>query len=150
MKTRVLVSVLLAGLVGSTTAARPIEPPPAPQPEFVLIVNRDNPVSALAAPEVGKIFLKKADFWPDGTPVDPVDLTQDSPVRAAFTRAIHRRTVAAIKSYWQQETFSGRDVPPPEEPSDDDVIEVVKNIRGAIGYVSPNANMRGVKTVYVR
>ena len=66
MKTRVLVSLILAGLVGSTTAARPI----APQSEFVVIVNRANPVTALAASEVEKIFLKKADLWPDGTPVD--------------------------------------------------------------------------------
>ena len=145
MKTRVLLSVLLAGLVGSTTAARPV----APQPEFVLIVNRTNPVTALAASEVGKIFLKKAELWPDGTPTAPVDLSESSPIRASFTREILRRSVPAIKSYWQQEAFSGRDVPPPEEASDDDVIDVVKSIPGAIGYVSPNAQLRGVKTVSV-
>lgn len=146
MKTRALFTVLLAGLVGSTTAARPV----APQSEFVLIVNRNNPVEALAASEVGKIFLKKAELWPDGTPTAPVDLAESSPVRASFTREILRKTVPAIKSYWQQEAFSGRDVPPPEEASDADVIDVVKSIPGAIGYVSPNAQLRGVKTVFVR
>lgn len=117
---------------------------------FVLIVNRSNPVTALPATEVSKIFLKKAELWPDGTPVAPVDLDESSPARDAFTRAVMRKSVAAVKSYWQQEIFAGREVPPPEQPTDADVVATVRGLPGAIGYVSPGTPLPGVKTVSIR
>ena len=56
----------------------------------------------------------------------------------------------AVRSYWQQRIFSGRDVPPPEADSDLAVLRYVKENAGAIGYVSDVPNIQGVRVVTVK
>ena len=105
-------------------------------PDFLVVVNSANPVTSLDADEVSRLLLKKVTQWADGQAVLPVDQTVDSPVREAFTRLVHRRKIFAVKSYWQQRIFAGRDIPPPVGASDKEVISFVEANPGAIGYVS--------------
>jgi ABC-type phosphate transport system substrate-binding protein len=101
---------------------------------YVVIVNAANPVSALPTDEVSRIFLHKAQVWPNGAHMTPVDLPEDAPARDAFSRAVHGRGAAAIKAYWQRMIFSGRDLPPAEK-SVAEVLNLVRADGGAIGYV---------------
>jgi hypothetical protein len=94
---------------------------------------------SVATGDLSRMFLKQTSRWPDGTAVRPVDLTVDSEVRRAFSEEVIGRTVAAVRSYWQQAIFSGRGVPPPELESDAAVIAYVLRTEGAIGYVSSGA-----------
>lgn len=150
MKIRLAFAALITVIAVAALSLQSARAAMAPSAGFVLIVNRANPVTALPATEVSKIFLKKAELWPDGTPTAPVDLNESAPARDAFTRAVMRKSVAAVKSYWQQEIFAGRDVPPPEQPTDADVVNTVRNLPGAIGYVSPGTPLPGVKTISIR
>jgi ABC-type phosphate transport system substrate-binding protein len=100
------------------------------------VVNGANPVTALPRDLASKMFLKKVQTWESGLAVAPVDREQGSPVRAAFSKAVHGKPVSAVVSYWQQQIFSGREVPPPERTSDAAVIAFVRANPGAIGYVS--------------
>ena len=80
----------------------------------------------------------------------PVDLSANSPVREAFSLAIHERDVNAVKSYWQRQIFSGRGVPPPEKASDSEVLAFVRANPGAVGYVSSGTAVgSGVKVLEV-
>lgn len=103
---------------------------------FYIVANGANPVAALAREQVSKMFLKKVLKWEDGQAVVPVDREQSSAVRAAFSKAVHGKPVSAVASYWQQQIFSGRDVPPPEKTSDAAVLAFVRANPGAIGYLS--------------
>ncbi len=78
-----------------------------------------------------------------------MDLNPDSPARNKFSDEVLQRSVAAIKSYWQQLVFSGRDLPPPELDTDEDVVKYVLKHSGAIGYVSASANINGAQPVTV-
>jgi hypothetical protein len=80
----------------------------------------------------------------------PVDQLEEAAVRDGFNREIHRKSGTAIRAYWQQRIFSGRDVPPPEKESDANVILFVRRHPGAIGYISTAWPAAGVKTVAVR
>lgn len=118
--------------------------------EFCVVVNAGNPVASLTRQQVSDYFLKKSVTWQDGRKVLPVDLDADSPARAAFSHALLGRSVAAVKSYWNQRIFSGRGVPPPEQPSQKAVLDYVRANAGAIGYVSaahPPADVKAVKIV---
>jgi ABC-type phosphate transport system substrate-binding protein len=117
--------------------------------EFVVIVNPANPVSALTRDEVSKLFLKRTTSWSAGGQVAVVDLAKSSKVREAFSQAVHKRAASAVDSYWQQQVFSGKDVPPPEKGTDADVIAFVKSNPGAIGYVAA-ASADGVKVVSLK
>jgi ABC-type phosphate transport system substrate-binding protein len=135
--------VLLAGLLALTA-----DPAPSPAQDFAVIVNASNPISTLSKDEVAKLFLKKTVSWSSGQSASPVELPVTAKVRESFAREVLNKSVAQVRSYWQQQIFSGRDVPPPEKPTEDDVLAFVRANPNAIGYVSRTANMgRGVKVV---
>lgn len=115
--------------------------------DFLVIVNPQNPTSTVSKSKVSQILLKKTSRWDDDTPAAPVDLDSRSPIRETFSRDVHGRSVASIKSYWQRQIFSGKSVPPPEVSTDADVVQFVANNPGAIGYVSAEAKTSGVKVV---
>jgi ABC-type phosphate transport system substrate-binding protein len=119
--------------------------------DFVLVVNAANPVSELSKSEVSNIFFKKQGRWPGGNAVVAVDLDKGSPVRDAFSRTVHGRPASAVLSYWQQQIFSGKDVPPAERGSDADVLAFVRGNPNAVGYVSAGAALgSGVKGVQIK
>jgi ABC-type phosphate transport system substrate-binding protein len=119
-------------------------------PEYVMIVNAANPVSSAERKFLSDAFLKKTTRWSGGQLIRPVDQSADSAVRRRFTEEVLERSVTAVRSYWQQVIFSGRDVPPPELSGDATVLEYVKNHAGAVGYVSGGASTAGAKVLSVR
>ena len=134
---------LLAGLLALTA-----DPAPSPAQDFAVIVNVSNPISTLSKDEVAKLFLKKTISWSSGQSASPVELPVTAKVREEFAREVLNKSVAQVRSYWQQQIFSGRDVPPPEKPTEEEVLAFVRANPNAIGYVSRTANMgRGVKVV---
>jgi ABC-type phosphate transport system substrate-binding protein len=119
---------------------------------YVLIVNPGNPVGRLSNSEVSNIYLGKKQAWDINgkiEPVLPLDQTPDSPVRAAFSQRVLRRSVSEAESYWRQELYAGRNVPPPQQ-SEAEAIATVRNQVGAIAYVSAGADLKGVKVVSVQ
>jgi len=116
---------------------------------FRIVVYESNPTASLTKAEASDLFLKKTVKWKNGAEVQPVDQKASSAVRAEFTQAVHGKSMAAVQSYWQQQIFSGRGVPPQEAAGDRAVLEWVQNNVGGIGYVSADAPVSGfnVKTV---
>lgn len=119
--------------------------------EFVVIVNAANPVTSVTNGQLSSLFLKKLTQWGGGLPAVPVDLSPESPVRESFSRQVHRKSTPAVKAYWQQMIFSGREVPPAEKSSAREVVAFVTANRGGVGYVPAGTTLgSGVKTVEVK
>ena len=114
---------------------------------FQVIVNSGNPVSSLPHDLVSKIFLKKVAKWDSGQAAVPVDQDGGSPVRAAFSKAVHGKPASAVASYWQQQIFSGQGLPPPELPNEQAVVSYVLSHPGAIGYVTGDTPLNGAAVV---
>ena len=117
--------------------------------EYKIVVHHLNPTTSLSKAVVADYFLKKKRTWPDDRPVVVVDQAVSSRVRETFSIAVLGRPVAAVSNYWHNQIFSGRDVPPLQEPSDQKVIEFVRSSPGAIGYVSATADTGDLKIVTV-
>jgi ABC-type phosphate transport system substrate-binding protein len=111
--------------------------------EFQVVVNAANPTASMPKGEVAEVFLKRKARWSNGVAITPVDQAKNSPLRDAFSRGVHGKPATAIVSFWQQQIFSGKDVPPAERTSDSAVIEFVRDNPGAVGYVSPGATLGG-------
>jgi len=122
----------------------------AAESEFKVIVNESNPTDSLDKDKISRLFLKKETKWEGGQQVLPVDQSEGSKVREAFTKEVHNKKVSAVNSYWQQMIFTGRAVPPPKKGSDEEVVEYVKSHPGAIGYVSSSASTEEVKVLKVK
>ena len=116
---------------------------------YKVIVNPANPAGSMDRKFLEDAFLKKVTTWSDGSVIHPVDLPASSPVRRRFSEDILERSVDAVRSYWQQRIFAGRDLPPPELENDTEVIKYVLKYDGAIGYVSDGASSSPCKVVAV-
>jgi hypothetical protein len=140
-----------AALIGSLALFAVSAPAQSTQPApYKVIVNNSNPVTWVKKSELAAMFLKKADSWPTGALVVPVDQAERAPVRQSFSRDVIGKPPAAVKSYWNQLVYSGRSVPPPEKLTDEEVILFVKNVPSAVGYVSATTKTKGVKVLVVR
>jgi|SRR5436305_2982433 len=132
--------VILAFFAAVTLAAAPEAPP------FVVIVNAAN-AATLTRDDVANIFMKRMTRWPGGGAIVVVDALPDSPVREEFSRAVLHRGITAMEAYWQQQIFSGRDVPPVQKETDAGVVAFVRRNRGGIGYVAAGTPLDGVRAV---
>ena len=145
MAVRILCAWLIVLIVGFASGAARAE-----DLGFVVIVNADNPTTSIARDALSNIMLKKVTKWSDGQTAEPVDRDAGSFVRGQFSTMIHRKSVGAIKSYWQQRIFSGRGVPPVELRSDAEVVALVQRTNGAVGYVASSADIGRTKVLKVR
>ena len=132
-------TVALAGAAQSASAQ-----------DYKVIVNSGVAVSDLSADQAAKIFLKQTDKFASGTAAVPVYQVKASAIRSAFDKAVLGKTVAAVETFWQQQIFSGKEVPPPTKATDDEVVSFVKATPGGIGYVSAAAAVAGVKVVAIK
>ena len=119
-------------------------------PGFKVVVNTANTTTSISKEQLSRCFMKQTNTWITGDTVLPVDQAATSPIRAEFSSAIHDRDVGAVKSHWQRQIFSGREVPPPEKATDEEVLAFVRANPGAIGYVSSDASVgAGIKIIEV-
>ncbi len=134
-----LLSLLLAAAAG---------PALADGPGFQVIVNASNPADSITRRQLSDMFLKKVTHWPDGLTVEPVEPPERSLTRAYFlSDVMGGKSALALKTFWQKRVFSGRDTPPVEKGSDEEVVAFVRANRGAVGYVAATAPVAGVKVL---
>jgi ABC-type phosphate transport system substrate-binding protein len=136
----VLLLTMLATIAQAQTAT----------PTYRIIVNPGNSASSLDRRFIEDVFLKKIKSWPSGEVARPVDREPNSGVRRRFTEEVLRRPLAAVRAYWQQRIFSGREVPPPEFDRDEEIIQYVMKNPGAIGYVSEGTALIGPRLITIR
>jgi hypothetical protein len=117
---------------------------------FRVVVNAKNPMRSASTDFLCEIFLKRVTRWNGGETIKPVDLRPDAEARRKFSGRVLKRSVAAVRSYWQQRIFSGRGVPPPELDSDDAVIKYVSKHPQAIGYIAGDSSPGATREVVVR
>jgi ABC-type phosphate transport system substrate-binding protein len=119
--------------------------------DFVVIVNAKNSQKTASRSFVADAFLKKTTRWDDDDEaIHPVDQKPSTSVRTSFSKAVLKRSVAAVRNYWQQKIFAGRGVPPPEMDSDEAVVAYVEKHAGAIGYVTPSTKLRSTRPLGIR
>lgn len=116
-------------------------------PNYRIIVHPDNPTSKASRQLLANAFLKEITRWDGGEAIRPVDLKPQNTTRRHFSERVLNRSVAAVKSYWQQRIFSGRGVPPPELDSDEAVVAYVMKHRGGVGYISTTADIGKARLV---
>jgi ABC-type phosphate transport system substrate-binding protein len=117
---------------------------------YRVIVHPSNPQTSNERRTLADVFLKKSTRWSHGESIRPVDQTRDATARRRFSEDVLKRSVSAVKSYWQQAIFSGRGIPPAELDSDEAVVQFVLKHPGAVGYVSANAGTGDAKAIVVR
>ncbi|HEV7990240.1 MAG TPA: hypothetical protein VGP25_00350 [Gemmatimonadaceae bacterium] len=133
-------TVLAAAVVA---AGLSVAPSLARAQGYKVIVNASVSDRAISRSKLSRIFLKQDANFPAGQPAAPVDLVASSPVREAFSKAVLGRGAGPVKTFWQQQVFAGRSSPPPQKPTDAEVVAFVSSTPGAVGYVAADAALSG-------
>lgn len=101
--------------------------------DLVVITNAASGVQQLTRDDVVNIFMGRYKKLPSGINALPLDHAGE---KAAFYRALLGKELPEIRSYWARLLFSGQSAPPHQFDSAEEVIEIVVNNKGAIGYVN--------------
>lgn len=115
---------------------------------YKIVVNPANPEESISKSGLARIFLKKSARFLDGHGASPVDLTLSSPVRETFSRNVLGKSASEVDAFWQEQIFSGKDIPPPQK-SERAAIDYVRSNANGIAYVSADADTHGVKVLRV-
>jgi ABC-type phosphate transport system substrate-binding protein len=116
--------------------------------EVVVVVNESVVDQQVARKELQRIYLGKRSTWDDKSTVVPVIL-KEGPVHEEFVEDVVGRSVHRFANYWRQMVFTGKGTPPTGFASEAEVVEFVKITPGAVGYVSPQAEVTGVKVLTI-
>jgi ABC-type phosphate transport system substrate-binding protein len=117
--------------------------------EIKIVANLDVGASEISRDELNRIFLITKTSLQGTNHVEPV-LETAGPVHRMFLKEYIGRTDAALMTYYRSLVFTGKASIPKAFRSDSELIEYVAKTKGAIGYVSANANTAGVKTLKVK
>lgn len=132
-----LLALLCAGAARSALAAN----------ELIVIAHKDVVLDKISPERVTQIYLRQQQSWPDGQPIQPIDLREGSSLRRAFYDQVTGRSLGQVRAYWARQSFTGMGLPPRQVDSDEEVTRLVQNTPGAIGYVSRKPSGTGVKVL---
>ena len=96
--------------------------------------------------ELADIYVMKKQNWPDGVLIVPVNREVTSVEREAFSQDVFQLSPRRMADYWNRLRFQGK-LPPSVQTSDQAVLNFVRTIPGAIGYVRTQALPKDVKVL---
>jgi len=121
--------------------------PVAAQPAFVIVVNKENPITSITIVELQRIFRKQTRMWPHAESIVPVDWVATSELREAFCRQVLGRSVREMAEFWVQQSITQGLAPPSTQRSARAILRFVASVPGAISYVAPADVDDSVKTI---
>ncbi len=103
--------------------------------ELAVVVDPSVNIDSISAEQLERLYLNKANRYPDGTPLQPLDQRRGSTQHKTFTTRILNMSEFELTVYWSRRMFSGKGHPPRAVESDEAVIEQVVHEPGNIGYI---------------
>ncbi|HPF58317.1 MAG TPA: hypothetical protein PK820_05925 [Candidatus Competibacteraceae bacterium] len=117
--------------------------------DLAVIVNPQSGVEQLTKAEVVNLFLGRQKKLPSGATALTVDLAGPNAEKQQFYTRLVDKQLAEINSYWARLYFSGQGSPPRQAEAAEEVLDIIENNKGAIGYVERAKVDPRVKIVYI-
>lgn len=115
--------------------------------DVVVIVSAKSHVTSLTAEQAARIFLGKANTFPDNGDAIPIDQTEGSAIRDEFYSKVVHKNSSQLSAYWAKVIFTGDGRPPEKLDSNVAVRKAVANNPNAIGYIDKSAVNRSVRVI---
>lgn len=115
---------------------------------LVVVVDIDNPISALTKKEVIDIYMGRYKTFPDSRLVQAIDYPPGSSIKQLFYQLLVDRSERKINAYWSRLLFSGRAIPPKSTDSPEEVVSVLINNPNGLAYMPEHAVTSEMKIVY--
>lgn len=114
----------------------------------VVIAHPSVSLQMLDAEQVAQLYLGRVTALPDGTRPVVLDLMEGDPQRVEFSERVLGKSEQQLRSYWTRMIFTGKGQPPRTLNSSADMLRVVANTPGAIGYLDSGAVTGKVKVLF--
>ena len=115
--------------------------------DVVVIVSAKSPVTSLTAEQTARIFLGKANSFPDDGDAVPIDQAEGSAIRDEFYSKVVHKNSSQLSAYWAKVIFTGDGRPPEKLESNVAVRKAVAKNPNAIGYIDKSAVNKSVRVI---
>lgn len=116
--------------------------------EFIVVVNKDNPIRRLPAAKVKNIFLGKERTWPDGSPIVLI-MNKNEDIHESFTRIMLQKSPAQLSVYWKKILYSGASMLPLAVKDDEAVKSYMSLHKNTISYIDIDSLDKQVRQMEV-
>lgn len=113
---------------------------------IVVIVNKENG-NPVDKDLIVKIYTGATKAWPDGTPAFPLDQAESNPIRGQFYNDVIGKSKVTMRAIWAQNIFSGKALPPKLANPDEQMKDIVRSNKNAIGYIKASSADGSVKVI---
>ncbi len=117
--------------------------------ELVVIVNKDNPATAIRAAELRMIYNGGKRTFQHGVSVQPANLAPENPVGKIFFANVLHIAAESYRLFWVRMIFSGKGRPPVEFETEQEAINFVAANKGGLAFVDSSNATDAVKTVTI-
>ncbi|MBI5598740.1 MAG: hypothetical protein HY890_03270 [Deltaproteobacteria bacterium] len=101
----------------------------------IVVICHEAPKETIDEKTLERIYLKRKMLWDDGRKVIPVNLPAQNPLRNSFSDRVLRRRHVELVDYWNEQHFRG--ITPPTTVESEEAVKVfVREVDGAVGYIS--------------
>lgn len=116
--------------------------------DVIIIGNKRLPFDSIGADELKDIYQRKKTIWGNGQKIS-FALLDGGKTHEHFIRHYIQKTPAQYHRYWKKLVFSGRGIPPMSFRDEKSLMAHVALTAGAIGYISPETKLSGVKKLKI-
>jgi len=114
-----------------------------------VIANPSVQAASITLAELKSVYMEEKNSLADGTHVQPV-VAKGGAAHEIFLRMYLDRSDPALQIYYRSLVFTGKGSMPKAVQSDAEMVAYVAKTKGAIGYVTANASVEGVKVLEVK
>lgn len=120
------------------------------QKSIVMVTSAQNTTQTLAKHTLRAIYSMKTNVWPDGKELVLVVLEDSAYLHKSFCLEVLGLLPVHLRRSWDRKIFSGRGTPPIVAQSPEEMIRILSNTEGAIGYISQDLLDEGLSIVEIK
>ena len=114
-----------------------------------VLVHDSVPLDSLTQAQLRNIFSLRQTLWPDGTPVRVIVMPGDTELHQRFCREQLRLFPYQLNNIWDKHSFSGTGRRPEQVADTSTMLQLLRTVPGAIGYIDVTVTVAGIKEVRI-
>ncbi len=114
--------------------------------DMLVVTSVNSNVQSLSAKQVKEIFLKKRTFVGENEVV-AINLSANEQSRVVFEEKVLGMDRTELAGYWSAQHYQGI-TPPLTQKSQASLKALLKNLKGAVGYIDKSQMESGLKVLY--
>lgn len=115
-----------------------------------VIVSSDITEVSVSRQFVLSVFAMRTQRWPNGTPIQVFVLPDDHPHHIQFVKSSLHIFPYQLRNIWDRAVFSGSGQSPHVVQSEQEMLERLRTVEGAVGYTSKELeDEQGVKKLKI-